>query len=241
MKSEMLGVGLLHAFTMHDEWANLCVREGWSFPYNNKLPVHNELEHDVCNHFFGSHVTPGKCPLHCDFLFANLLTCESKKIFLFKMPIQPLRLVLQQKQPHQQLHLNKVSFNLNCLKDMSLKGWDWCKKILYARTSFVSFKYTPELWLELQCSVYWVLSDLCHQLDLKNTPRKNVSSSEWRGSKLTGLCGSEHYFYAWNVEIFQWSFCDEQLRQINQIPSIEWQSKDILLLYITVGNPDVGV
>ena len=34
-------------------------------------------------------------------------------------------------------------------------------------------------------------------------------------------------FYASNVEIFQWSFCDEQLRQINQIPSIKWQSKDI--------------
>ena len=33
------------------------------------------------------------------------------------------------------------------------------------------------------------------------------------------------------VEIFQWSFCDELLRQINQIPSIKWQSKDILLSY----------
>ena len=55
---------------------------------------------------------PGKCPLHCGFLFANLLTSESKMPFLFKMPIQPLRLVLQQKQPHQQLHLNKVSFKL---------------------------------------------------------------------------------------------------------------------------------
>ena len=55
---------------------------------------------------------PGKCPLHYGFLFANLLTSGSKMPFLFKMPIQPLRLVLQQKQPHQQLHLNKVSFKL---------------------------------------------------------------------------------------------------------------------------------
>ena len=127
---------------------------------------------------------PGKCPLHCGFLFANLLTSGSKMPFLFKMPIQPLRLVLQQKQPHQQLHLNKVSFKL-------LKGYVSerlrlvQKKILYGSTSFVSFKYTPKLWPELQCSVYWLLSDLCHQLDLKNKPRKSVPSSEWRGGEST--------------------------------------------------------
>ena len=136
---------------------------------------------------------PGKCPLHYGFLFANLLTSGSKMPFLFKMPIQPLRLVLQQKQPHQQLHLNKVSFKL-------LKGYVSerlrlvPKRILYASASFVSFKYTPKLWLELQCSVYWLLSDLCHQLDLKNSPRKSVPSSEWRGGESTGLCGSGHYF-----------------------------------------------
>lgn len=49
-------------------------------------------------------------------------------------------------------------------------------------------------------------------------------------------------FKASNVEIFQWSFCDEQLRQINQIPSIKCQSKDILMLsYSTISNPHVGV
>ena len=84
------------------------------------------------------------------------LHLSQKCLFLFKMPIQPLRLVLQQKQPHQQLHLNKVSFKL-------LKGYVSerlrlvPKRILYASASFVSFKYTPKLWLELQCSVYWLL------------------------------------------------------------------------------------
>ena len=179
--------------------------------------------------FFGSYVT--LVNVHC--IVASFLPIylhlSQKCLFLFKMPIQPLRLVLQQKQTHQQLHLNKVSFKL-------LKGYVSerlrlvPKRILYASASFVSFKYTPKLWLELQCSVYWLLSDLCHQLDLKNSPRKSVPSSEWRGGESTGLCGSGHYyFYAWNVDICQRSFWDKQLRQINQIPSIKWQSTDILL------------
>ena len=122
--------------------------------------------------------------------------CQSTYIwvkmpFLFKMPIQPLRLVLQQKQPHQQLHLNKVSFKL--LRGFLGRAEIGAKKILYGGTSFVSFQYTPKLWLELQCSVYWLfISDLCHQLDLKNIPRKNVPSIEWRGGK-SGLCGRGHY------------------------------------------------
>lgn len=143
--------------------------------------------------FFGSYVT--LVNVHC--IMASFLPIylhlSQKCLFLFKMPIQPLRLVLQQKQPHQQLHLNKVSFKL-------LKGYVSerlrlvPKRILYASASFVSFKYTPKLWLELQCSVYWLLWDLCHQLDLKNSPRKSVPSSEWRGGESTGLCGSGHYF-----------------------------------------------
>ena len=134
--------------------------------------------------FFGSYVT--LVNVHC--IVASFLPIylhlSQKCLFLFKMPIQPLRLVLQQKQPHQQLHLNKVSFKL-------LKGYVSerlrlvQKKILYGSTSFVSFKYTPKLWPELQCSVYWLLSDLCHQLDLKNKPRKSVPSSEWRGGEST--------------------------------------------------------
>ena len=143
--------------------------------------------------FVGSYVT--LVNVHC--IVASFLPIylhlSQKCLFLFKMPIQPLRLVLQQKQPHQQLHLNKVSFKL-------LKGYVSerlrlvPKRILYASASFVSFKYTPKLWLELQCSVYWLLSDLCHQLDLKNSPRKSVPSSEWRGGESTGLCGSQRYF-----------------------------------------------
>lgn len=31
-KVKCLVYELLHAFTMQDEWANLCAREGWSFP-----------------------------------------------------------------------------------------------------------------------------------------------------------------------------------------------------------------
>ena len=190
--------------------------------------------------FFGSYVT--LVNVHC--IVASFLPIYShlsqKCLFLFKMAIQPIRLVLQQKQPHQQLHLNKVSFKL-------LKGYVSerlrlvPKKILYASASFVSFKYTPKLWLELQCSVYWLLSDLCHQLDLKNTPRKSVPSSEWRGGWIDRTLWKSTLFYAWNVDICQRSFWDEQLRQINQIPSIKWQSKDILLSYSTVSNPHVGV
>ena len=62
--------------------------------------------------FFGSYVT--LVNVHC--IVASFLPIylhlSQKCLFLFKMPIQPLRLVLQQKQPHQQLHLNKVSFKL---------------------------------------------------------------------------------------------------------------------------------
>ena len=144
--------------------------------------------------FFGSYVT--LVNVHC--IVASFLPIylhlSQKCLFLFKMPIQPLRLVLQQKQPHQQLHLNKVSFKL-------LKGYVSerlrlvQKKILYASASFVSFKYTPKstmAWIAVRSVL--VVTDLCHQLDLKNSPRKSVPSSEWRGGESTGLCGSGHYF-----------------------------------------------
>ena len=116
--------------------------------------------------YFGSYVT--LVNVHC--IVASFLPIylhlSQKCPFLFKMPIQPLRLVLQQKQPHQQLHLNKVSFKL-------LKGYVSERLRLVQKKScmpvphLLSFKYIPKLWLELQCSVYWLLSDLCHQLDLK--------------------------------------------------------------------------
>ena len=124
--------------------------------------------------FFGSYVTVVN--VHC--IVASFLPIylhlSPKCLFLFKMPKQPLRLVVQQKQPHQQLHLNKVSFK-------SLKGYVSerlrlvQKDILYAGTSFVSFQYTPKLWLELQRSVYWLLSDKCHQLGFKKYTKKECS------------------------------------------------------------------
>lgn len=191
--------------------------------------------------FFGSYVT--LVNVHC--IMASFLPIylhlSQKCLFLFKMPIQPLRLVLQQKQPHQQLHLNKVSFKLL----QGLCPWKaeiGAKKILYASASFVSFKYTPKstmAWIAV-LSVLVVIRFVSSTWFKKYT-KKECSKQLMKGWWIDRTLWKWTLFYAWNVDICQRSFWDEQLRQINQIPSIKWRSKDILLSYSTIGNPHVGV